>query len=336
MKSLRKLNLKKKTLNNKEIIFLKQLKHWCVVLISISLCHCATINKWWFDDHNEENSDANLGATGVPSNPAPTVMTSDDNIRFSENPNIGTFNERKYKRSTRKSLEEESDIGSKAGSLWNTEGPSAYLFSQNKLHREGDLLNVKLEGQAKNQVETKIGVIKKLLARLEIINSQSTLATNNASDGVGGAQSEVLGGREPAGAITSSNNSGATMKSDSNQTNSVDNQKKQVINSANSSNPIGNYNSNLNSSGLNKIENSSLNEIDAPINIESVSTRVAERMSDGNYRVKGQQSFMIGKKEFRVILTGLVRPEDFSDEGISSNKLLDPQVDIVSLRRSIQ
>jgi hypothetical protein len=31
-----------------------------------------------------------------------------------------------------------------------------------------------------------------------------------------------------------------------------------------------------------------------------------------------------------------VRPEDFSDEGISSNKLLDPQLDVVSSRRSLQ
>lgn len=67
--------------------------------------------------------------------------------------------------------------------------------------------------------------------------------------------------------------------------------------------------------------------------VANVPTRITERMSDGSYRVKGQQPFMIGKREYKVLVTGVIRPEDFNDEGISSNKLLDPQFDVVSLRR---
>lgn len=220
-------------------------------------------------------------------------------IRFSENPNIGAFNERRYRRVTRKSLEEESDVGSRAGSLWSTEGPSSYLFTQNKLHREGDLLNVKIEGNAKTQVDTKIQVIKKLLARLEIVPTPN--------EGTTGAPlaSDTGANRGPA-AASPTDASSATPSSSTPPA------------------PIANK----------PIEATA--ETEAPIAIEAIPTRVTERMGDGNYRVKGQQSFMIGKKEFRAIITGLVRPEDFSDEGISSNKLLDPQLDVVSLRRSLQ
>jgi flagellar L-ring protein precursor FlgH len=43
---------------------------------------------------------------------------------------------------------------------------------------------------------------------------------------------------------------------------------------------------------------------------------------------------MIGKREYKVIVTGLIRPEDFNDAGIISEKLLDPQYDVVSLRKT--
>lgn len=68
--------------------------------------------------------------------------------------------------------------------------------------------------------------------------------------------------------------------------------------------------------------------------VQNVPTRIVEKLADGNYRVKGQQPFMIGKKEYKVIVTGLIRPEDFNDQGISSDKLLDPQYDVVSIRRA--
>ncbi len=67
--------------------------------------------------------------------------------------------------------------------------------------------------------------------------------------------------------------------------------------------------------------------------VDMVPTRIIERQADGNYRVKGQQPFMIGKREYKVLVTGVIRPEDFNDEGVSSTKLLDPQFDVVSIRR---
>lgn len=264
---------------------------------------CATWKKWMGDE--AENS------TPVAQQPAPPPV--DEALRFSENPNIGTFNERRYKRATRKSLEEDSDVGSRAGSLWNTEGPSSYLFTQNKVHREGDLLNVKLEGNAKAQMDSKIQVIKKLLARIEIVPSTTPRAPGES---VPLAENANGDGRSPAsatnaGAPTNGKTGGPTAGT--------------ATVSPSPTNAKGNG-----------AEATTSSELEAPIQVDSVATRVTERMADGNYRVKGQQSFMIGKKEFKVIITGLVRPEDFVDEGISSNKLLDPQLDIVSLRRSLQ
>lgn len=69
-------------------------------------------------------------------------------------------------------------------------------------------------------------------------------------------------------------------------------------------------------------------------NVKLVPTRITERTVEGNYRVKGSQPFMINGREFKVIVTGVVRAEDFSDDGIAASKLLDPKFDIVSVKRN--
>lgn len=63
--------------------------------------------------------------------------------------------------------------------------------------------------------------------------------------------------------------------------------------------------------------------------VKSIPTRVVERMSDGNYRVKGSQTFMIGTKEYKVIVTGLVKPQDIANDSVDSSKMLDSKFDIV-------
>jgi flagellar L-ring protein precursor FlgH len=67
-------------------------------------------------------------------------------------------------------------------------------------------------------------------------------------------------------------------------------------------------------------------------NVKIVPTRIVERTVEGNYRVKGSQPFLIGQREFKVIVTGVVRAEDFSDDGIAASKLLDPKFDIISVK----
>lgn len=197
--------------------------------------------------------------------------------RYSENQNMGVPTDRQYKRMTKNRLEEESQLGSNAGSAWVMDGQGAYLFSQNKSRKEGDHLNVKLDAPAMKQVETKVSVIKKLLKQLEEQQQQKLGAP--LAEGQNAAEPN----RAPAAAAPA------------------------------------------------KTETA---EADGPADIQSVPTRIVERMPDGNYRLKGQQPFMIGKREYKVIVTGLIRAEDFNDQGIGSDKLLDPQYDVVSIRRN--
>jgi flagellar L-ring protein FlgH len=70
------------------------------------------------------------------------------------------------------------------------------------------------------------------------------------------------------------------------------------------------------------------------LSVKIVPTRIVERTLEGNYRVKGTQPFMIGAREYKIIVTGIVRAEDFNEEGISATKLLDPKFDIVSARKT--
>lgn len=235
------------------------------ILISMAaalLTGCSTMQGWFGDNIVAEK--LNL----APERPA----------RYSDNPQMSVPSNREYRRMTKSRMEEESELHSQAGSMWVSEGQSSYLFVQNKTRREGDIVNVKLEGAALKQVETKVSVIKKLLKQLEDQQNadlQRQKLADNAGDGSRGPASEAPKKEEAAP----------------------------------------------------KEEKEDLTELG------SVPTRIVEKMPDGNYRVKGAQPFMIGKREYKVIVTGLIRPEDYNDEGITSAKLLDPQYDVVSVRR---
>lgn len=41
---------------------------------------------------------------------------------------------------------------------------------------------------------------------------------------------------------------------------------------------------------------------------------------------------MIGSREYKVIVSGIVRAEDFNEQGINATQLLDPNFDVVSAR----
>ncbi len=203
--------------------------------------------------------------------------------KFSDNPNYGALTPRQYKHTTRQQIEEESELGAQAGSLWVMDGQGAYLFSQNKARRTGDLLNVKLEGPAQRQVETKISVIRNLLKRIEEkrkLEIERRLASENPD------KTTTTADGKPAAPAP----------------------------------PVA--------------QSESLKKEDEPIEIPTVPTRIVEKLADGNLRIKGAQPFMIGKREYKVIVAGIIRPEDFNDEGVSANKLLDAQYDVVSIRRS--
>lgn len=209
--------------------------------------------------------------------------------RYSETPQVGVQTGRQYKRYTRNSLEEESELNASAGSMWVMEGQGAYLFAQNKSRREGDVLAVKLDGTAQKQIETKVGVIKKLLKQLEEQENAANASRGLASEAPA-AKADANG--KPVAAAPAKAEPKVDSKADEKET-------KELLES-----------------------------------VANVPSKIVERLADGNYRIKGAQPFMIGKREYKVIVTGMIRPEDFNDEGISSQKLLDPQYDVVSIRRS--
>lgn len=208
----------------------------------------------------------------------PYQIDGQNSVRYSDNQFMPASADRHYRRMTKSKMEEDSQLQSGAGSMWVMEGQGAYLFSQNKARREGDLLNVKVEGAAQKQIETKVSVIKKLIKQLE---EEERKAKEGNSGG------KLADNKDAAGA----NRAPASADADKNK------------------------------------------DKDEPINIESVPTRIVERQPDGNYRVKGQQAFMIGTREYKAIVTGMIRPEDFNDMGVSSNVLLDPQFDVVTTRK---
>ncbi len=212
-------------------------------------------------------------------------------VKFSDVQNYGAISQRQYKRTTRQMIEDDSELGSQAGSLWQMEGQSAYLFAQNKTRRDGDVLKVKIEGPAQKQIETKVSVIRKLLKRIE---DQQKLQQQQLLQQRGLASNDPNAPPDPAAAAAQA-----------------------AVAAPPPAKP-----------GDKKDEEQ--------IDVNSVPTRIVERMPDGNLRVKGHQPFMIGKREYKVIVTGIVRPEDFNDDGTSSDKLIDPQFDVVSLKRSVQ
>lgn len=68
--------------------------------------------------------------------------------------------------------------------------------------------------------------------------------------------------------------------------------------------------------------------------VDKIPTRIVEQLKDGNYRVQGEQVFMIGKNEYKAIATGVVRSEDYNELGVSADKLLDAKFDITKSRRA--
>ncbi len=220
----------------------------------------------------------------ISGKPAATAQEKpkSDLVKYSDNNNLVNGPRRQYKRVTKASLQEEAQLDDHSGSLWTMEGQGAYLFSQNVMRMVGDPLSITLEGDPKEQLETKVGVIRKLLKRIEDRQAAAAAAL-----------------REPASAKAGDKKPGE------------EGAKKEEPVAAKLPEP----------------------ETKGEFNVNTVPTRIVERTVDGNYRVKGTQPFLIGTREYKVIVTGIVRAEDFNDEGVMASKLQDPKFDIVSARR---
>ena len=262
-----------------------KLTEWLLIafflIFSLTQMGCASFNqklKGWLDGDSPQ---ANADQQDKPKS---------GETKFSDSQDISPKVKRQYKRTTKESLAEESDLDSKAGSLWVMEGQGAYLFSQNVVRLVGDPLAITLEGDPKDQLQSKANVIRKLLAKIE--ERQKARLRAPAADDGSAAPADDSADKDKADKAA---------------------KDKKTATAANTA-----------SSGSDQA---------ADLSVKIVPTRIVERTLEGNYRVKGTQSFMIGQREFKIIVTGIVRAEDFNEEGISATKLLDPKFDIVSARR---
>ncbi|MCB0350806.1 MAG: flagellar basal body L-ring protein FlgH [Bdellovibrionales bacterium] len=206
---------------------------------------------------------------------------------YSQQNNLLPSTYRKYKRTTKKDLEDNAHLESKSGSLWVMEGQGAYLFSQNIVRMIGDPIGIILEGDPSEQLASKAKVISDLLAQLEE-RRRRALGRAPASDAKKDESSTDA--KAPGGVAAQANPTNVGVAAPT---------------------------------------------ADAKdFNVKMVPTRVVERLVDGNYRVRGTQPFMIGTREYKVIVSGIVRAEDFNDKGISASQLLDSSFDIVSSKSS--
>ena len=131
-------------------------KSFFLALIMLSMVltsGCATMKRW-VGMGDEESKQAKVEEK------KPFMVDGEVPVRFSEVNNLPSASARQYKKMTRQRMEEESQLHAQAGSMWVMEGQGAYLFTQNKSRREGDMLNVKVEGAAQKQIETKRGELK--------------------------------------------------------------------------------------------------------------------------------------------------------------------------------
>lgn len=242
----------------------------CLLLVGFTQTGCAGFNK--------RLKSMLGGGTTVEQQAAKEQSTM---TKFSDSADVSPRVKRAYKRTTKESLSEESALEAKAGSLWVMEGQGAYLFSQNVVRLVGDPLAVQLEGDPKDQLQSKATIIKKLLAKIEERQQRREIAANDE----------------------------AAKKEDKSEKGEKD--KKEKEKSANAPSTM---------------------DAAYDLAVKNVPTRIIERTLEGNYRVKGSQPFLIGTREYKIIVTGVVRAEDFNDEGIPASKLLEPKFDIVSAR----
>lgn len=231
--------------------------------------------------------------SGGPESEAPKARPL--STTYSEKENLGfEAPPRQYRRVNREAFENEALIKGQDGSLWVMEGQGSYLFTQNTIRLVGDSLTVRVEGEPKKQLETKTDIIRKLIAKALKKERQPAQAQPGAP-AAGGEQKPAEGDAAAAGATPAPGApAGATA-------------------AAKPAEPE--------------------DDLGAGLAVENIPTRIVERLSDGNYRVRGSQSFMIGKHEYRVLALGVVKPTDITSDGIDSSKMLDSKFDIVSTKK---
>ena len=284
-----------------------RLVYFVVVIIFFS--SCATI-KGFFNSADE-----------VPVAAVAEIKKADEPeaeplTKYSDNANMAPSTDREYKRMTRQRMEDESDLQSGAGSLWQMDGQTSYLFAQNKQHRPGDPTQIKVEGSALKQIEMKVGTIQDLLKELE---GQKKVSEE--------AEKKEAGEKQRLADIETEKkrilDNGEARSVDSAQAMAEEKFKTRAVAAVTDDKKV--------------VENikKSANEDKVDLkDIEFIPSKIVEKTADGMFRVTGQQYINIKKRPYKVIATGLVRPEDFDETALSSNKIFEAQYDIIHIKKT--
>ena len=237
--------------------------------------------------------------------------------KYSDNSNMAPATDREYKRMTRQRMEDESDLQSGAGSLWVMEGQTSYLFAQNKQRRAGDPTQIKVVGSALKQIELKVATIQDLLKDLE---DQKKLSEEG--DKKEAAEKQRVADIEKEKNFILVNGEARSLEQAQVMAEErVKNRKPAAVSEAKKpSEPVAKKE--------NKEDKVDLKEV------ALIPSKIVEKTADGMFRVTGQQYLNIKKRPYKVIATGLVRPEDFDDQGLSSSKLFEAQYDIIHIKKN--
>ena len=247
--------------------------------------------------------------------------------KYSTDPNYAPAADRDYRKMTRQKMEDESALNAGAGSLWIMEGQTSYLFAQNKLRRSGDPTKIKVEGSALKQIETKVATIQDLLNELEEQKKQAEADLLKQETDKKKSEETKLRLAEiekEKVKIIEGNLAGDDAKADAILKMAEDNVNKRMP----ASEPVLAKKIETLPAAAKKEEKIDLKDV------EFIPSRIVEKMADGMYRISGQQTLTIKKRPYKVIATGMIRPEDFDDQGVSSSKIFDPQYDVIHIKKT--
>lgn len=249
----------------------------------------------------------------------PEVDPEEPMTRYSELNNMAPPTDRQYKRMTRKKMEEESELYSSAGSLWKMDGQTSYLFAENKHRREGDMTNIKVEGPAMKLIENKAMVISDLLKKLEI----QRLKAEDEQKKIEAHRQKLAQMEEERKLRLEKIARGEIVVDPLEEKELMNPIKDDAVTGIDSRSPAAANEAKYNI----KDEKVDLKEV------ASIPSKIIETVHGDGYRIRGQQYLTIKNKSYRVIATGIIRTEDFKDDVVSSNKLLDAQYEIVHVKR---
>ncbi len=297
------------------------MKLFYFVAVILFFSGCATI-KGFFGSHEEEPAVvaapvAPAAPVAVVEEPKPVDQSEAEPLtKYSDNTNMAPAADREYKRMTRQRMEDESDLQSGAGSLWVMEGQTSYLFAQNKQRRPGDPTQIKVEGSALKQIEMKVATIQDLLKELE--DQKKTAEENEKKENAEKqrvADFEKLKKSILDNGEARSEGVAQAMAEERMKTRTPAEEPKDKKAAEVAKKPA-------------KEEKIDLKDI------QLIPSKIVEKTQDGMFRITGQQYLNIQKRPYKVIATGLVRPEDFDDQALSSNKMFEAQYDIVHIKKT--